>query len=52
MGFEWLPGPEELDVSDWMARVFRLTHRSGGSGHSFGALDDIEAKNDAIRVRR
>jgi len=48
MGFRVSGGPEELDVSDWMARISLELIGQAGLGYSFGALDDIEAKDDAF----
>jgi len=48
MGFRVAAGPEELDVLDWMARVSLELIGQAGLGYSFGALDDVEAKNDTF----
>ena len=48
MAFRVAGGPEELDVSDWMARVSLELIGQAGLGYSFGALDDAEAKDDTF----
>ena len=39
-------GPKELDVMDWMTRAGLELIGQAGLGYSFGALDDVEAKEN------
>jgi hypothetical protein len=40
-------GPQELEMMDWMTRIALEAVSQAGFGHSFEALDDIEAKDNA-----
>ena len=39
-------GPRELEVMNWMTRFAFDAISEAGFGHSFQALDDIEAKDN------